>query len=107
MFPPSPRDWLLESDRVYSLIDTLATLDLSPIFAHYERELRGQPPFHSRLMVTLLLYRYATATHSSRKIMRRCRTDVACRIIVGEDVPDFSTISATQGVRPNFKFLQT
>jgi hypothetical protein len=25
--------------------------------------------------------------------MRRCRTDVACRIIVGEDVPDFRTIS--------------
>ena len=25
--------------------------------------------------------------------MRRCRTDVACRIIVGEDIPDFRTIS--------------
>ena len=25
--------------------------------------------------------------------MRRCRTDLACRIIVGEDVPDFRTIS--------------
>jgi hypothetical protein len=43
--------------------------------------------------VTLLLYCYATGTRSSRKIMRRCRTDVACRIIVGEDVPDFRTIS--------------
>jgi len=93
MFPPSPRDWLPENDLVYFLIDTVATLDLSPIFAHYERELRGQPPFHPRLMVTLLLYCYATGTRSSRKIMRRCRTDVACRIIVGEDVPDFRTIS--------------
>jgi transposase len=93
LFPPSPRDWLPENDLVYFLIDTVATLDLSPIFAHYERELRGQPPFHPRLMVTLLLYCYATGTRSSRKIMRRCRTDVACRIIVGEDVPDFRTIS--------------
>jgi hypothetical protein len=25
--------------------------------------------------------------------MRRCRTDLACRIIVGEDIPDFRTIS--------------
>ena len=25
--------------------------------------------------------------------MRRCQTDVACRVIVGEDVPDFRTIS--------------
>ena len=75
------------------MIDTVATLDLTPIFAHYERELRGQPPFHPRMMVALLLYCYATGTRSSRKIMRRCHTDVACRIIVGEDVPDFRTIS--------------
>ena len=93
MFPPSPRDWLPENDLVYFLIDTVATLDLAPIFAHYERELRGQPPFHPRMMVILLLYCYATGTRSSRKIMRRCHTDVACRVIVGEDVPDFRTIS--------------
>ena len=93
MFPPSPRDWLPEDDLVYFLLDTVATLDLTPIFAHYERELRGQPPFHPRMMVALLLYCYATGTRSSRKIMRRCHTDVACRIIVGEDVPDFRTIS--------------
>jgi transposase len=93
LFPPAPQDWLPEDDLVYFLLDTVATIDLSPIFAHYQRELRGQPPFHPRMMVALLLYCYATGTRSSRKIMRRCRTDVACRIIVGEDVPDFRTIS--------------
>jgi hypothetical protein len=45
------------------------------------------------MMVCLLLYCYATGTRSSRKIMRRCQVDVACRIIVGEDIPDFRTIS--------------
>jgi transposase len=93
MFPPPPQDWLPEDDLIYFLLDTIATIDLAPIFAHYERELRGQPPFHPRMMVALLLYCYATGTRSSRKIMRRCRTDVACRIIVGEDIPDFRTIS--------------
>src|SRR4051794_1110540 len=93
LFPPSPHDWLPEGDLVYFLLDTVAPLDLTPIFAHYERELRGQPPFHPRMMVALLLYCYATGTRSSRKIMRRCRTDVACRIIVGDDIPDFRTIS--------------
>jgi transposase len=94
LFPPSPHDWLPEDDLVYFLLDTVATLDLSPIFAHYERELRGQPPFHPRMMVALLLYGYATGTRSSRRIMRRCHIDVACRVIVGEDIPDFRTISA-------------
>src|SRR5215203_2353765 len=93
LFPPSPHDWLPEGDLVYFLLDTVATLDLSPLFAHYERELRGQPPFHPRMMVALLLYCYATGTRSSRKVMRRCRVDVACRVIVGEDIPDFRTIS--------------
>jgi transposase len=93
MFPPSPQDWLPEDDLVYFILDTVATLELAPIFAYYERELRGQPPFHPRMMVALLLYGYATGTRSSRKIMRRCQTDVACRIIVGDDIPDFRTIS--------------
>lgn len=93
LFPPSPHDWLPQGDLVYFLLDTVATLDLTPIFAHYERERRGQPPFHPRMMVALLLYCYATGTRSSRKVMRRCHVDVACRIIVGEDIPDFRTIS--------------
>jgi transposase len=93
LFPPSPRDWLPAGDLVYFLLDTVATLDLSAFFAHYGRELRGQPPFHPRMMVTLLLYCYATGTRSSRKIMRRCQVDVACRVIVGEDIPDFRAIS--------------
>jgi transposase len=93
LFPPSPQDWLPEGELVYFLLDTVATLDLAPILAHYERELRGQPPFHPRMMVALLLYCYATGTRSSRRIMRRCRTDLACRVIVGEDIPDFRTIS--------------
>jgi len=45
------------------------------------------------MMVALLLYCYATGTRSSRKIRRRCQVDVACRVIVGEDIPDFRTIS--------------
>src|SRR6478736_6609737 len=93
IFPPSPRDWLPEDDLVYFLLDTVATIDLAPFFAYYERETRGQPPFHPRMMVSLLLYCYATGTRSSRKIMRRCQVDVACRVIVGDDIPDFRTIS--------------
>jgi transposase len=93
LFPPSPHDWLPEGDLVYFLLDTVAALDLAPIFVHHERELRGQPPFHPRMMVALLLYCYATGTRSSRRVMRRCHIDVACRVIVGDDIPDFRTIS--------------
>src|SRR3954452_11858762 len=93
LLPLSPRDWLPEDDLVYFLLDTVAAFDLAPFFAHYERETRGRPPFHPRMMVCLLLYCYATGTRSSRKIMRRCQVDVACRVIVGDDIPGFRTIS--------------
>jgi hypothetical protein len=44
------------------------------------------------MMATLPPYCYATGTRSSRKIMRRCQADVACRVIVGGDSPEFRTI---------------
>src|SRR3954465_9498110 len=93
LLPPSPRDWLPEDDLVYFLLDTVAAIDPPPLFVHSEPETRGQPPFPPRMMVALLLYCYATGTRSSRKIMRRCHVDVACRVIVGEDIPDFRTLS--------------
>ena len=93
LLPPSPRDWLPEGHLVYFLVDAVRELDLSAITSYYERELRGFPPFHPRMMLTLLIFNYATGTRSSRKIMSRCEQDVACRVIVGEDTPDFHAIS--------------
>ena len=93
LLPPSPRDWLPEGHLVYFLMDAVRELDISAITAHYERELRGFPPFHPRMMLTLLIFNHATGTRSSRKIMTRCEQDVACRVIVGEDLPEFHAIS--------------
>ncbi len=55
-----------------------------PIVADYDSEKGGQPPFHPRMMLVLLLYSYSVGVFSSRKIMARCETDVAFRVIVGE-----------------------
>ena len=93
LLPPSPKDWLSEGHLVYFLMDAVRELDIGAITAHYERELRGYPPFHPRMMLTLLIFNYATGTRSSRKIMARCEQDVACRVIEGEDTPDFRAIS--------------
>lgn len=94
MFPPSPRDWLPEGHLVYFLMDVTGQLDLAAIFARYENgQAGGQPPFHPRMMVTLLIYAYCTGVFSSRQIMARCQSEAAFRVIVGEDIPDFRTIS--------------
>ena len=93
LLPPSPRDWLEDGHLVYFLLDVVGEMDLSPFFERYKNSVTGQPPFHPRMMVTLLLYAYCTGVFSSRKIQSRCGTDVAFRVIVAEDVPDFRTIS--------------
>jgi len=93
LLPPSPRDWLPDGDLVYFMLDVVHTLDLSAITRKYEQEDRGSPPYPPRMMVTLLLYSYCVGVYSSRRIQKRCERDAAYRVIVGDDVPNFRTIS--------------
>ena len=93
LFPPSPQDWLPENHLVYFLLDVSQQIDTSAIVDDYDSAKGGQPPFNPRMMLVLLLYAYSVGVFSSRKIMQRCETDVAFRVIVGEDIPDFRRIA--------------
>jgi hypothetical protein len=44
-------------------------------------------------MVALLLYAYAVGERSSRGIERRCREDVAFRVLAADQIPDHATIA--------------
>jgi transposase len=88
-----PADRLPEGDLVFFLLDTVPQLDLDPFYASYEVETRGQPPFDPGLLVCLLLYAYSVGVYSSRKIAAACERNLAFLAIVGEDRPDFRTIS--------------
>lgn len=89
----SPLTILPEDDLVFFLIDTVQTLDLAAIYAHYEDETRGAPPFEPRMMTTLLLYSYCVGVFSSRRIAQACERNLAFLAIVGGQRPDFRTIS--------------
>ena len=93
LLPPSPQEWLPEDHLAYFMLDTVDALDLSAITSEYERELRGYPPHHPKMMVTLLLYAYCVGVPSSRKIERRTHEDVAFRVISGNQHPDHVRIS--------------
>ena len=93
LFPPSSQDWLPPNHLVYFLLEISEQMDLSPIFDDYDSAKGGQPPLHPRMMLVLLLYAYCVGVFSSRKIMARCETDVAFRVIVGDEIPDFRRIA--------------
>jgi len=93
LLPPSVQEWLPENDLVYFILDTVNELDISAITQNYEQEERGYPPYNPLMMVALLLYAYCRGIYSSRKIMAACEERLSFRVIVGEDIPNWRTIS--------------
>jgi transposase len=89
----SPAAKLPEGDLVFFLLDTVSQLDLQRVYAPYEEETRGAPPFAPAMMVCLLLYAYCVGVFSSRKMALACERNLAFMAIVGQERPDFRTIS--------------
>lgn len=93
MLPPSLREWLPEQHLVYFVSDVVDQLDLSAMYAVYEKEKRGQPPYDPRLMTKLLVYGYCTGVFSSRRIQKRLQEDIPFKVLAAGNEPDFRTIS--------------
>lgn len=93
LLPPSLRDWLPEDHLAYFVSDLVDQLDLSAIYAVYEKDLRGQPPYDPRLMTKLLVYGYCVGVFSARKIEQRVVEDIGFRVLAAGNAPDFRTIA--------------
>ncbi len=89
----SPNEVLPDDDLVFFLLDTIPQLDLTAFYDHYQQETRGAPPFDVTMMCTLLVYSYCVGVFSSRKIAAACERNLAFMAIVGNDPPNFRTIS--------------
>ncbi len=87
------RDWLDEDHLAWFVIEAIEELDLEPFFASYRADGHGRAAHDPKMMVTLLTYAYAVGERSSRGIERRCREDVAFRVICANQVPDHATIA--------------
>jgi transposase len=93
LMPPSVRDWVPEGHLVWTVLDAVGELDLSPFFVAYRVDGHGRPAYEPSMMVALLLYAYARGNRSARGIERACVEDVAYRVVAGNLVPDHSTIA--------------
>jgi len=93
LLPPSLREWLPEDHLAWFVIDVVDGLDLAPFLAGYRQDGWGRPAHDPAMMVALILYAYAIGDRSSRRIERRCREDVAFRVITANQAPDHATIA--------------
>ncbi len=95
LLPPSLQDWLPEDHLARFIADVMNELDLSAIYARYERtDGRGLTAYHPVLMARLLLYGYCIGITSSRKIEQATYDNVAFRYLSADQHPDHDTLAA-------------
>jgi transposase len=93
LLPPDLHDWLEEDHLAWFVIQSIEELDLDAFYASYRADGHGRAAHDPKMMLTLITYAYAVGERSSRGIERRCREDVAFRVICANQVPDHATIA--------------
>jgi len=92
LLSPSTRDWV-NDNLWFTFLAVVGETDLSTFAEPYKNSITGQPSVSfadDGVVAALWLWQRRV---SSRKIQSRCREEVAFRVIVGEDIPDFRNIS--------------
>ncbi len=93
LLPPSLREWLPQDHLAWFVLDAVEGIDPGGFYVSYREDGWGRAAFDPQMMVALLLYAYAIGERSSRAIERRCREDVAFRVITANQLPDHATIA--------------
>jgi transposase len=93
LLPPSMLDWLKEGHLAYFMIDAVGLLDTSALHEVHPNDGPGRSVDDPEMMLTALLFAYATGMRSSRAIEAACRQDLAFRVICVNLVPHFTTIA--------------
>ncbi len=94
LLPPSLQDWLPENHLARFVAEVVNELNLSGIYAEYERkDGRGLAAYHPLLLTRLLLYGYAIGVTSSRRIEKATHEDVAFRYLAANQHPDHDTLA--------------
>lgn len=73
------------------VVDAIAQLDLSPMYARYGS--RGGEPYAPEVLLGLLFYGYATGVFSSRKIEQGTYESAPFRFVAGNRHPDHDTLA--------------
>jgi transposase len=93
LLPPSLREWLADDHLAWFVLDAVAEMHLAAFYGSGREDGWGRAAHDPAMMVALFVYAYAIGERSSRGIERRCRDDVAFRVITANQVPDHATVA--------------
>jgi transposase len=91
LMPPSVDEWLPERHLARFVVEVVEGLDLGAMSRSYRGS--GCASYHPTILLSLLMYGYATGVFSSRKLERATYGSVAFRFIAGNEHPDHDTIA--------------
>jgi transposase len=91
LFPPSVDEWLPQRHLARFVVEVVDGLDLSEMVKSYRGS--GSASYHPAMLLSLLIYGYATKVFSSRAIERATYDSVAFRFIAANEHPDHDTIA--------------
>src|SRR6201982_3447051 len=92
LMPPSVDEWLPEKHLARFVGEVVDGLELSAMSKSYRGS--GSASYHPAVLLSLLVYGYATGVFSSRKLERATYDSVAFRFVAATQHPDHDTIAA-------------
>ncbi len=91
--PSSIEDYVSESDPVRAYDAFVEALDLDELGIIEDSDKVGNPCYHPRAMVKLLVYGYSYGIRSSRKLERAVNHNLSFVWLMGDLKPDHKTIA--------------
>lgn len=92
LLPECLQDWIPENDLAHFVIDAIAALKLDQCSINHRGT--GDAQYPPEMMLSLLVYCYATGLFSSRRIEHATWQNVAVRYICANTHPDHDTLCA-------------
>jgi transposase len=91
LMQPSIDEWLPQRHLARFVVEVVDGLDLRSMSGSYRGS--GSASYHPAVLLSILIYGYATGAFSSRKLERATYDSVAFRFIAGNEHPDHDTIA--------------
>jgi transposase len=95
LFPPHLEDFIPENHLVRVINQVIDHMDTYRLYEPFHDE--GNPPYHPKMMLKVLIYAYSIKIFTSRKIARALRQDVTFMWLSGLQRPDFNTVNRFRG----------
>ena len=89
LIPPNIEDEIPKGDICRVIDEAVESIDLTCIESKFKEE--GNPAYHPRMMLKIILYSYAKGIYGSRKIAQELESNIFYWYLSGKQKPDFRT----------------